>query len=95
MHCSEGVCFLGLTEVRALCCQDAQNSLKVFLAATRASLSFPSPLPDDLEADSTEKFVQRQLEADVEISEFTVTGRDLVKAHFVNDGFDLVGVVSE
>ena len=48
-----------------------------------------------LKANATEKFVERKLQPNVEVPEFTVAGRDIIEAHFVDDGFDLIGVVGE
>ncbi len=48
-----------------------------------------------LEADDSEEFVERKLHPDVEVAKLGVASGDFIEAHFVDDGFDLVGVVSE
>src|ERR1041385_3856325 len=44
---------------------------------------------------STEQFVERELQTDVEFAELAVVGADRIETHFVNDGFDLERVLRE
>ena len=48
-----------------------------------------------LKADALEKLIEGQLHSDVEITELTETRGNFIEAHFVDDGFDLSGVMSE
>ena len=48
-----------------------------------------------LESDAAEKFVERQLDANVEIAELPVFDGDHVEAHLIDDLFDLGGVFGE
>src|SRR3954451_1997773 len=40
-----------------------------------------------LKLQSTEQFVERELQADIEFAEFAVVGADGIEAHIVNDRF--------
>src|SRR5947199_7075005 len=48
-----------------------------------------------LKLQSTEQFVERELQADVEFAEFAVIGADRIEAHLVNDRFNLKRVLRE
>ena len=48
-----------------------------------------------LEADSFEKFVERQLHSNVEVTEFGEAGGDFIEAHFVDDCFDVESVLGK
>lgn len=47
------------------------------------------------DGNAAEEFVERQLDADVEITEFCIFGADFVESHFVNDAFHVGTVVGE
>jgi len=44
-------------------------------------------------AQPPEQYIERQLHANVEIAELGVAGGDFIEAHFVDDGFDVDGVL--
>ena len=56
---------------------------------TESAIQFHTHL---LEANPPEEDIQRQLHTDVEITKLTITGRDFIKTHFVNNRFDIDGV---
>ena len=64
------------------------------------ALSSPFPFKDHrpaalclLEAEPPEQEIEGQLHADIEVAEVGVAGGDLVEAHFIDDGFDVAGVL--
>ena len=50
---------------------------------------------EELKLQPPEQFVERELQADVELAEFAVVGTHRIEAHFVNDRFNLKRVLGE
>lgn len=48
-----------------------------------------------LQTHPLKKFIQRQLQTNIEITKLSIARTDFIKAHFVDDIFDVLGVVSK